>query len=124
MPLQARYLSPAEIPSNSCIYAHRPQSPHRRTYRQHNLEALSREAEILQGWERLHPPPDVVATPVGARKPSPPAGPNIDTSTGQDPSPEGDSEVGAGGGGDVREGTAKGGRRRRKPAAAVELMIQ
>eukprot|EP00903_Cladosiphon_okamuranus_P008109 g7816.t1 len=101
---------------------------------EHDPEALSREAEILEGWERLHPPLDVAA-PVGARKPSPPAGPNIDTNSGQEASQGGDNEVAKGGGeagdaltygegADVREGTVKGGRRRRKPAVAVELMIQ
>lgn len=120
-----------------------PSPPHHhqpRIQQQHNLEDLSREAEILQGWERLHPPPDVV-TPVGARKPSPPVGPNIDANSGQEVRQEGDDGVGTGGSGDggvnaekyggggdgdgdARERTAKGGRRRRKPAAAVELMIQ
>eukprot|EP00752_Nemacystus_decipiens_P001893 g1823.t1 len=121
-----------------------PASPSssRATEQQH-LEALSREADILQGWERLHPSPDV-ATPVGARKPSPPVGPHVDISSGQEVIQERESEVGTGGGGDgggyavkddgggggscgggdVRERTVKGGRRRRKPAAAVELMIQ
>ena len=84
----------------------------------------------------MHPPPDV-AIPVGVRKPS--AKSNIDANRGQEVSQEGDNGVGiggdgddggdaekhcGGGGGDVRERTAKGGRRKRKPAAAVELMIQ
>lgn len=102
---------------------------------QHDPEELSREAEILEGWERLHPPLDV-AIPVGARKPSPPAGPHVDIKSGQEVNQEGGNEVGTGGdeggdvtkngggGGDARERTVKGGRRRRKPAAPVELMIR
>lgn len=99
---------------------------------QHDPEDLRRETEILEGWERLCPPPDV---PLGASKP---LASQRQTMTPQTPGSEADRErpedgVGggelsedkeaAGGGCGRGGGSAPVGRRRRKPAT-VDVMIQ
>ncbi|CBN77236.1 conserved unknown protein [Ectocarpus siliculosus] len=101
---------------------------------EHDPEALARETEILEGWERLHPPPEAPAPTrapveedcvVGPRKPSPPAaaaaksdGGNgdgndngsstVNDDAGQEESINGGDGFGGGGGGGVRNACSGG----------------
>lgn len=108
---------------------------------QHDTEVLSRETELLKGWERLYPPENL-PTGVGGASTKTSRGKNVgqenrrklDATPPQAPAPtqaadgggnadrssSGSPDVGHGGGGG---GGLKDGRRRRK-SASVETMIQ
>ncbi|CAM9309768.1 unnamed protein product [Ectocarpus sp. 6 AP-2014] len=101
---------------------------------EHDPEALARETEILEGWERLHPPPEALAPArapveedyvVGPRKPSPPAAAaaksndgngdgndngssTVNDDAGQEESINGGDGFGGGGGGGVRNACGGG----------------
>ncbi|CAN0111210.1 unnamed protein product [Scytosiphon promiscuus] len=110
-------------------------SPHVRAQQQ-DYEALSREAGILKGWERLHPPLGAADAAGQKNVESPPTAANTNNAR-QEPNGhenEGGDHLGDGGGGvaakeggsggGLRGGGASGWRRRRKAAATVEVMIQ
>ncbi|CAM9777279.1 unnamed protein product [Ectocarpus sp. 13 AM-2016] len=103
---------------------------------EHDPEALARETEILEGWERLHPPPEAPAPTrapveedylVGPRKPSPPAAAaaksndgngdgdgdgssTVNVDAGQEESMNGGDGLGGGGGGGIRNACSGGGK--------------
>ncbi|CAB1115166.1 unnamed protein product [Ectocarpus sp. CCAP 1310/34] len=103
---------------------------------EHDPEALARETEILEGWERLHPPPQAPAPTrapveddyvVGPRKPSPPpaaaaksndgngdgngdGSSTVNDDAGQEESINGGDGFGGGGGGGIRNACSGGGK--------------
>ncbi|CAN0178343.1 unnamed protein product, partial [Ectocarpus sp. 12 AP-2014] len=104
---------------------------------EHDPETLARETEILEGWERLHPPPEAPAPTrapveedyvVGPRKPSPPpaaaaaksndgngdgngdGSSTVNVDAGQEESINGGGGFGGGGGGGVRNACSGGGK--------------
>lgn len=111
---------------------------------QHDSQVLSRESDILTGWERLHPPPEAPSDmPTPSSPPPKGAGgtekkkmhtatsPNIvaeaDVDGNNQAATERDADVGVDGvsdcDGDNGGGDAVGGRRRKK-RVAVEAMMR